>query len=176
MKKTSILATCILLSTCGLVLNSHAQKYPPQCTGQNLKVTKGQDDADMGGKRYGSFIFENVSGRPCSMRGFAKFAALNARGRVMRSVGIEYTNDYPNGDQDAGKKPQRITIAAGDKAWFQIYYNDGMALDHKKPFPKVSRVRITAPGTTRSFVLRSRFTTCCGIQVGSVRAGVPGSN
>jgi hypothetical protein len=104
------------------------------------------------------------------LSGYPTFTALNRSGRVMNSVPIKYSNNFPNGT--AGKNAHRkvVTLKPGKKASFQIYYNDGMALDHKKPFPTVSKVRITAPRDKKSFILKSEFTVCCGITVGSIRA------
>lgn len=167
MKTILLMTLCFIALTMSLASNA---KGAARCTGRQLRLIEGAGDADMGGKRYGSFIFENVSKRPCSLRGFPRFAALDRRGRLMTNVKIAYSNDYPGG-QDANTKT--VTLAPGEKGWFQIFYNDGMALDHKSPFPKVSKVRVLLAGDTKTFVLASEFIACCGIQVGSFRSGAP---
>ena len=123
----------------------------------------------MGGKRYGVFEFTNTSSKTCTMSGYPTFAALNRSGKVMGTVPVRYSNDYPNGLMGKNAHRAVIRLEPEKKAAFQIYYNDGMALDHKKPFPKVSKVRITAPKDKKAFVLKSEFTACCGINVGSIR-------
>jgi hypothetical protein len=66
-----------------------------------------------------------------------------------------------------------VTLAPGESAWFQIFYNDGMALEHKKPFPVSSKVRVTAPHTKRAFLINSEIQACCGVEVSAVRGGSP---
>ena len=148
----------------------HATYVTPRCTGSQLKLTEGEGDADMGGKRYGNYTFENVSKHRCSLRGFPKFTAVDRRGRVRSTMKVSYSNDYPGG-QDATTKP--MTIGPGEKASFQIFYNDGMALDHKGSYPNVSKVRISAPHGSKVFTLKGGFAPCCGIKVGSMRSGAP---
>lgn len=151
---------------------------PPEillsCTGKQLKLSETDGDADMGGKRYGNYVFTNISSTSCSLSGYPKFAVLNSKGQVMRAVGVTYDHDIINPDSETGgKRPPKVTLDPGQTAWFQIFYNDGMALDTKKPFPVSARVRVTAPNDKRAFVLKSSFQVCCGVQVSSIRGGLP---
>lgn len=143
------------------------------CTGDQLSLVEGDGDADMGGKRYGDFIFTNTSSQSCSMSGYPVFAVLNRAGKIMSSVPVTYSNDYPNSEVDKSGHRKAVTLEPGKMAKFQIYYNDGMALDHKKPFPTVARVRISAPNDKKVFLIKTEFTACCGIQVGSIQAFMP---
>ncbi len=142
------------------------------CLGTQLSLTEAEANADIGGKRYGNYVFTNISSRTCVLRGFPTFIPLNRAGRAYPGINVEYTNDYPNGSNTI-RRPGSVTLQPGKKAWFQIYYNDGMALEHRKPYPVVRRVKISAPKTSRRFLLKSSIQTCCGIQVSSVRKGTP---
>ena len=146
------------------------------CTGAQLSLVGDEGDSDIGGKRYWNYVFTNISSRPCVLRGYPTFTLLNRSGRTYRGLGVEYTNDYPNSATQAlGKRSRSVTLQPGKKAWFQIYYNDGMALEHTKPYPVIHRVRITAPHTTRRFVLKGDLHVCCSVQVSSLRKGSPGN-
>ncbi len=143
------------------------------CTGSQLSLAGEEGDSDIGGKRYWNYVFTNISSKPCLLSGYPKFALLNRSGAIMRT-GIEYTNDYPNSvTQAKGKRSSSVRLEPGKKAWFQIYFNDGMALEHTKPYPVAHKVRVTAPNDTRRFMLKSDIQTCCGVQVSSFRKGSP---
>ncbi len=153
--------------------NSDGVPAAPSCTGRQLTLAGGDEDADMGGKRYISFTFTNTSSKPCTLSGYPTLVPLNRAGKILSNVGVTYSNDYPNSTLDKKAARHVVTLAPGKKALFQIYYNDGMALSHRKAFPKVSKVRITAPKDKKAFVLKSEFTTCCGVQVSSIRKDEP---
>lgn len=138
-----------------------------KCT--KLKLSPGDADADMGGKRYQTFVFTNLSDKPCTLRGFPTFVVLNRAGKPLANGKAKYSNDYPNGLTVENQKPVAVTLEPGKTAWFQIYYNDGMALDHKKPYPKGYKFLITAPKGDKAFVMRTDIEPCCGIIVGSIR-------
>ena len=74
------------------------------------------------------------------------------------------------GSTAENRKPKLITLEPGKTAWFQVYYNDGMALDHKKPYPKAYKFMITAPKGDKAFVMRTEIEPCCGVQVSSIQA------
>lgn len=167
LKSISFLLLSIVMLAAVFATAASAQS---QCTGSQLSVTEGEGESDMGGKRYGVFEFTNKSTEPCTLAGFPSFAALDKAGKVMAVVKVKYTNDYVNSPVEKSDANKVVTLEPGKKASFQIYYNDGMALDHKKPFPKVAKVRIKAPKDTKVFTLKSEFTACCGIQVGSIRS------
>lgn len=147
-----------------------------QCLGEQLSLRETEAEADMGGKRYGNFVFTNTSSNPCTLVGYPKFVLLNKAGQPLSSVKIEYSNDFVSGDTDenqSGDALSKVRLVSGKTAWFQIFYNDGMAIEHKKPFPVSAKVKVIAPNTARAFVLNSRIQACCGVQVSAVRAGLP---
>jgi len=181
MKKTLFTGLLILAVTSGLSVDSInaadntlsiekeiANNQVVNCS--KLKMTPGEEDADMGGKRYLKFVFTNISDQPCTLKGFPTFVVLNKAGKSMK--GVSYTNDFPNGPTEENRKPKLVTLEPGKTAWFQVYYNDGMALDHKKPYPKAYKFMITAPRGDKAFVMRTDIAPCCGVQVSSIQAEV----
>ena len=139
-----------------------------RCSGAQLSLKAGDEDADMGGKRYITYTFTNISKAPCTLKGFPTFAALNRSGRAM-GIGVSYTNDFPNSSDNSKSAARKvITVEPGKTASFQIYYNDGMALPRHRSYPKSYKVRVTAPGGGKAFVVKSEIQSCCGIQVGSI--------
>jgi hypothetical protein len=69
---------------------------------------------------------------------------------------------------DARTLPHLVTIEPGKTAAFLVYYNAGGAGHMGKPCPIYRKVRITAPGTKRSFVLREELQLCGGLEVSPV--------
>ena len=142
-----------------------------QCLRENLSIKEGETDAAMGGHRSTPFTLTNNSSAPCTLKGYPRFEVLNSKGRVVRrTVGKEQVT----GDSQQGP-PQLVTLEPGKTAWFSLYYNSGGAGHVGKPCPTYPKVKITAPGTTRAFVLRSEIQPCRGVQieVSSVRSGTP---
>lgn len=149
---------------------------PARCLGSQLSLREAEGEADMGGKRYGNFVFTNTSSSACTLTGYPRFLLLNKSGRSLRGVRVRYEDGFVSGDSNraqSGDAPQRVTLEPGQTAWFQIFYNDGMALGPPKRFPVSAKVRVVAPGTNRVFILRSQIRACCGVQVSSVRGGLP---
>lgn len=140
-----------------------------RCSGTQLSLKADDGDADIGGKRYFTYTFTNISKVSCTLKGFPTFAALKRSGVVATGIGISYSNDFPNSsDNSKGAARKVITVEPGKTASFQIYYNDGMALSRRKPYPKAYKVRVTAPGGGKAFVVKSEIQSCCGIQVSSI--------
>ena len=154
---------------------STAESAP--CRGEQLSLKEAEGEADMGGKRYGNYVFTNTSATTCTLEGYPKFALLNKSGQILRNIKVEYTNGFVaagGGDENqSGGASKIVTLAPGQSAWFQIFYNDGMAIDHKKPFPVSAKVRVIAPHTERAFLIDSKIQACCGVQVSAVRTGSP---
>ena len=73
------------------------------------------------------------------------------------------------GDETAGP-PDLITLESGKEAVFIVYYNSGGAGYLGKPCPTARKVRITAPETTRTFILNDQMISSCGkVQVSAMR-------
>lgn len=139
-----------------------------KCSGTQLSLKAGDEDADMGGKRYITYTFINISKAPCTLRGFPTFTALSRSGKAM-GIAVSYTNDFPNSSNNSKSAAREVvTVEPGKSASFQIYYNDGMALPRHRSYPKSYKVRVTAPGGGKAFVVKSEIQSCCGIQVGSI--------
>lgn len=147
------------------------------CRGEQLSLREVEGEADIGGKRYGNYVFTNTSTTTCTLSGYPKFTLLNRRGQLLRNVQVEYTNDFViAGDTNEAVTRDGtvvVTLDPGKTAWFQIFYNDGMAVDHKKPFPVSAKVRVAAPQTGRTFLINSEIQACCGVEVSAVRSGLP---
>jgi hypothetical protein len=142
-----------------------------QCLRENLSVKEGETDAAMGGVRSVPYTFTNKSSSPCTLKGYPRFEVLNSRGRVVRrAVGKEQVP----GDSQQGP-PQLVTLEPGKTAWFSLYFNAGGAGYTGKPCPTYPKVKITAPGTTRAFVLKSEIQPCRGadVEVSPIRSGTP---
>jgi len=125
------------------------------------------DDAAMGGQRTIEYAFRNKSSSPCTLIGFPRFELLDKSGKV-GPHGRAINSVHLAGDE-TNQQPQPVIIEPGQEAGFRVYYNSGGAGYLGKPCPLSRRVSITAPGTTRHFVLRERITSCREVQVDRVR-------
>lgn len=163
LKQKYSLTSWDVVESCG-VNDENAVK---NCTGDQLTLSEGAGDADMGGKRWSDYVFTNTSSTPCKLSGFPKFAALNKAGKVLKSITVGYNNDFLGANED-WKKMEAVTLEPGEKAAVQIYYNDGMALDHKKPFPVAAQVQLIVTSDKKIFTMKSEFTACCGVAVSSI--------
>ena len=141
------------------------------CRNQNLLVRHVTDDAAMGGHNLIDYAFKNDSSAPCALIGYPRFELLDKSGRVRPHGRAANSRQLP-GDE-AKQPPQLVTIEPGKEVGFRVYYNSGGAGYMGKPCPVVRKVRITAPGTTRRFVLREQITFCTTLQVSAVRSRLP---
>jgi hypothetical protein len=142
-----------------------------QCLRENLSLKEGDTDAAMGGVRVTSYIFTNTSSLPCTLKGYPRFEALKRNGLVGRRA---VSRESLPGESEK-MPPQLVTLEPGKTAWFNIYFNSGGAGHMGKPCPTYPKSKITAPGTTRAFVLRDGIQSCRGteFEVSSVRSGTP---
>jgi hypothetical protein len=74
---------------------------------------------------------------------------------------------------EAQTSPQSIMIEPGKEASFRVYTNNGGAGYMGKPCPMSRKVRISAPGDTRAFVLKDEIRSCQAVQVSAVRTASP---
>jgi hypothetical protein len=147
------------------------KNMPANCAGEQLALKEGESEADIGGKRYGNYVFTNISAKSCKLSGYPLFTVLSRSGKAMRTAAAVYGFVIPGESEKA--RPRPVTLKSKGTAYFQIYYNDGMALDTKKPTPVSAKVRVRAPNTTRDFVIKSAIDACCGVQVSFIHAGLP---
>jgi hypothetical protein len=125
----------------------------------------------MGGQRTIDYAFKNISSSPCTLIGFPRFELLDPSQTVRPGGRAIRTQQLP--DDEVNQQPKLVTIAAGHEAGFRVYYNSGGAGHVAKPCPVSRRVRITAPGTTRHFVLREKITSCRGVEISAVSSELP---
>ena len=141
------------------------------CRGADLSVRHVTDDAAMGGQNLIDYAFKNNSSSPCTLKGYPRFELLDKSGTV-RPRGRAMNSQQLPGDE-ARHPAQPVTIEPGKEAGFRVYYNSGGAGYVGKPCPVSRKVRITAPGTTRRFVLHEQITSCRSVQVSAVRTDLP---
>ena len=151
----------------------YAGTVPPAlaCRNQDLSVRHVTDDAAMGGLRTIDYAFKNSSASPCTLNGYPRFELLDKSGAV-RPRGRAINSRKLPGD-DEPHPPKLVTIEPGKEAGFHVYYNSGGAGYTGKPCPVSRKVRITAPGATRRFVLREEITSCSTVEVSAIRSDLP---
>lgn len=137
-----------------------------RCRENQLSVRHVSEDAAMGGVRTIDYAFTNTSSSPCTLSGYPRFEVLNKSGRLVRNGRAAYGLTMMGDD---ARTPQRlVTIEPGKTAVFLVYYNAGGAGYMGKPCPIYRRVKITAPGTKRGFVLREELQVCGRLEVSPV--------
>ncbi len=139
------------------------------CRGADLSVRYVDDDAAMGGVHVATFAFKNESASPCALMGYPVFHLLNGSGRVLRRGRAINSRQLP-GDE-APMPPQLITVEPGKEAGFRVYFNTGGAGYLGKPCPTSRKVWISAPGSSRSFILKQEIQSCTTVKVSSIRGG-----
>jgi hypothetical protein len=123
----------------------------------------------MGGLNTIEYALKNNSSGACTLKGYPRYELLDKSGKV-RLRGRAINSQQLPGD-DAKMPPRLVTIEPGKEAWFRVYYNSGGAGYVGKPCPVSRKVRITAPGTTRAFVLKESITSCRTVEISAVRSG-----
>jgi hypothetical protein len=145
-----------------------------QCRGDQLSARSIPDslDAAMGGVRSMDFAFKNTSTTPCTLKGYPRFELLNRSGRPARH-GRAVNNARMVSDDGEDQTPQLVTLAPGKTAWFRFHFNTGGAGYVGKPCPTFPKIKITAPGTKRDFILREGIQSCSELEVSAVQSGKP---
>jgi hypothetical protein len=137
------------------------------CRGEYLSVRHVSDDAAMGGHNLIDYALRNTSSSPCMLIGYPRYELLDKSGKVRQAGRAINTPQLP-GD-DTKQTPQLITLEPGKEAGFRVYYNTGGAGYMGTPCPLSRKVRIRAPGTIRSFLLREEIRSCRSVLVSAVR-------
>lgn len=148
---------------------SDARGAAARCLSRQLSVSHVADDAAMGGSRLVDYAFTNTSSTPCTLFGYPRFVLLDKSGRPLRGGRAVHSDQLPDGNLF----PRLTTLEPGKTAWFRIHYNSGGAGYVGKPCPSSEKVRITAPGTKRAFVLREGITLCRRVRISAVQNGLP---
>ncbi len=141
------------------------------CSAAQLSVKAGDEDAAMGGQRTVTYTFTNTSTSPCTLNGYPGFELLNKAGRPI--PGKHTVNKAKTTVDSDPIPPKEVTLEPGKTATFLIYYNNGGAGYTGKPCPTYPKVRVTAPGTKKGFVLSQDIQTCIKVEVSSVRPPAP---
>ena len=161
----ALLGASISLSTAS---SAHREATPPPptpCTRESLTIKEGETDAAMGGVRSAPFTLTNVSKAACTLEGYPSLELLSKTGAVVKRA-TKQKSDNPIAP---------ATLEPGKTAWFALNFNAGGAGYMGKPCPSYKRLRITAPGVTRPFVLNSDIQTCAktDFEVTPIVAGSP---
>ncbi len=142
---------------------------PQPCRGADLSVRHVTDDAAMGGHNLSEYAFKNESVSACTLKGYPQFELLNkSAGLLPQGRAVNTRKLF--GDE-ASRNPELVTIEPGKEATFRVYTNNGGAGYVGKRCPMSRWVRIVAPGTTRTFVLKDEIRSCQKVQVSAIRAG-----
>lgn len=143
-----------------------------QCRGDQLSVRSIPDslDAAMGGDRSLDFAFRNSSKSPCTLKGYPRFELLDRSGRPARR-GRAVNDGQMLSEDGQDQIPQLVTLAPGKTAWFRFHFREGGAGHVGKPCPTFPKIKITAPGTKRSFILREGIVSCSELQVSPIQGG-----
>jgi hypothetical protein len=128
------------------------------CRDADLSVRHVTEDAAMGGVNTIDYAFRNISSSSCTLIGYPRFELLDKSGHV-RPRGRAINSRQMFGEE-MKYTPQLATIFPGTEVGFRVYYNSGGAGYLGKPCPVSGKVRITAPGTTRRFILREQIRSC----------------
>ena len=135
-----------------------------RCTGEHLSLNRAGDDAGAG-QRAVIFAFTNTSSSPCTLSGYPEFVMLNKAGRPLRGAHVGRNSSEP---------PQVVRLAPGGKAWFEITFS-ACGVGGTGRCPVAAKVRVTAPGTRRAFVLREQLDPYRGrVDVSPVQSSQPG--
>lgn len=145
-----------------------------QCRGDQLSVRSIPDslEAAMGGVRSLDFAFKNISTSPCTLKGYPRVELLDRSGRLARH-GRAVNNAQLASDDGQDQTPQLVTLAPRKTAWFRFHFNSGGAGHVGKPCPTYPKIKITAPGTKRGFILREAIQSCSEVEVSAVQGGKP---
>jgi hypothetical protein len=145
-------------------------RIPLPCRDVDLSVRHVTEDAAMGGVNTVEYAFKNKSSSSCTLIGYPRFELLDKAGKVRPHGRAINSRQMPG--EESKHTPQVVLILPGSEAGFAVYYNSGGAGYMGKPCPVTRRVGITAPGTTRRFILRDQINSCSDLQVFAIRAEV----
>ena len=138
------------------------------CRGADLSARHVEDDAAMGGHNISTYALRNNAASPCTLKGYPRFELLNKAGKLMPRGQAVNSRQVP-GDETPGP-PELITLESGKEAVFIVYYHSGGAGYLGQPCPTAHKVGITAPETTRTFILNDQMISSCGkVQVSGIR-------
>lgn len=141
------------------------------CSDNQLSVRHLSEDAAMGGLRNMQYILTNTSSSACTLKGYPRVELLNKTGGLAR--GGRAKNGLTLMGEDYEKEPKLVTLEPGKTATFWIDYHARGAGYMGRPCPTYRKVRVTAPGTNRGFVLRVDIEVCYGLEVSPILSDLP---
>jgi hypothetical protein len=148
------------------------------CDSKNLSVT--EIAAAVNGKyRAVKLAFDNQGLTACRLGGYPSISLLEQDGTPVVSVVVDRVTASTLSAQlapaaapqntaqteNAGKPGAQVLLAPKGEAWFQIGWSTGDGC------PVVSRISVSAPGTTESFTVSHPLTICDGrVQITTLHA------
>lgn len=148
-----------------LVKRSEANAAAPAgpCDGKDLSVT--EIAAAVNGSYHAiKLAFDNEGLAPCRIGGYPVISLLDKTGTPVATLAVDRVSassisarlSQGPTQTTAAKQDAQITIAPKGEAWFQVGWSTG------ENCPVISRISVTAPGSTESFTVNHPLTVCEG--------------
>ena len=143
--------------------DSHHESVAIQrCTGSQLSAKHESEDAGVG-QRYITYSFKNHSSAPCKLSGYPGFVLLDRAGHRLHGQSVTH-NPEP---------ATVVMLAPGRKAFFVVHYSACSTVGDP-PCRYSSKVRIKAPHTNRTFILRERIDPFeLSVDLSPIKSSVP---
>ncbi|MEH2309863.1 MAG: DUF4232 domain-containing protein [Nostoc sp.] len=127
-----------------------------RCETSQLSVRRVSEDAGVGNVAL-TYAFTNNTSSPCNLYGYPGLALLDEKGqplegiKVVRSEGTYFSSK---------QRRQKVTLAPGKQASFQIAYNH--ISSPQEQCPMSSKIEITPPNAYQHFTLTEQIKPCAG--------------
>jgi hypothetical protein len=129
---------------------------PTRCETSQLSVRRVSEDAGVGNVAL-TYAFTNNGSSPCTLYGYPGLALLDEKGQPLKEVKIIRSQDT----YFSSKQPrQKVTLAPGKQASFQIAYNH--ITSPEENCPTSSKIEITPPNAFQHFTLTEQIKPCTG--------------
>jgi hypothetical protein len=133
------------------------------CESKDLEVTE-IAAAVNGDYRAVKIAFDNNGLAPCRLGGYPSISLLDKSGTPVTNLVVDRVTTSSicakladsSVQSTAAKQEAQIVITPKDEAWFQIGWSTG------QDCPVVSRINVSAPGSTESFTVNHPLTVCEG--------------
>jgi len=138
---------------------------PTRCENSQLSVRRVSEDAGVGNVGL-TYAFTNNASSPCTLNGYPGLALLDAKGQPLEGIKVIRSKDTYFSSQ---QPRQKVTLAPGKQASFQIAYNHISSPEEHCPIS--SKIEITPPNSYQHFTLTEQIKPCTGkVRVTPVRA------
>ncbi|MHC5609821.1 MAG: DUF4232 domain-containing protein [Nostoc sp.] len=138
---------------------------PTRCETSQLSVHQVSKDAGVGNVGL-TYAFTNNASSPCTLKGYPGLALLDATGQPLEGIKVIRSKDTYFSSQQTR---QKVTLAPGTQASFQIAYNHISSPDEHCSMS--SKIEITPPNNYQHFTLTEQIKPCTGkVRVTPVRA------